>query len=138
MEHLFRGKGYLSPIEEKTTIAPKWLDWLTSLGLFGLAIWLTGTDLAHFVTADEHNWVYRSGLFLNAFLTKNWAGTSVWLTPGVTTTWLGSLGLALYYRFHETSINQPFLEWLLSFPRTRVDLDILQTLRWVAALFNAG
>ena len=37
------------------------IEWLIGLLLFGLALWLTATDLAHFVTADEHNWVYRSG-----------------------------------------------------------------------------
>lgn len=112
-------------------------DVVFALGLFSLALWL-GTDrLAHFVTADEHNWVYRSGVFLNAFLRGDWPGTSVWLTPGVTTTWLGSAGLAGYYWLTQANINQPFLDWLLSFNRNRVDLNELLALRWAMAVFMA-
>jgi hypothetical protein len=110
------------------------IDWLIALGLFSLALWLRATDLIHFVTADEHNWIYRSGLFLHAFLQKDWPGTSVWLTPAVTTTWLGSASLALYYQIHEASINQSFLEWLVSLPRNKIDLDILLVLRWSMVL----
>ena len=62
------------------------IDWLIALGLFGVALWLRTSSLAHFVTADEHNWIYRSGLFLNALLRQDWPGTSVWYTPAVTTT----------------------------------------------------
>ncbi len=112
-------------------------DVALALGLFGLALWL-GTDrLTHFVTADEHNWVYRSGVFLNAFLRGDWPGTSVWLTPGVTTTWLASAGLAGHYRLAQADINQPFLDWLLSFNRNRVDLNELLALRRAMALFLA-
>jgi hypothetical protein len=110
------------------------LDLLIGLFLFGLALWLRSFDLTHFVTADEHNWIFRSGLFLNAVLRRDWPGTSVWLTPGVTTTWLGSLSLAAFYRIHELSVNEPFLEWLVSFPRNKIDLDVLVALRWSMAL----
>jgi len=112
-------------------------DWLLCLGLFGLALWLRIIDLTHFVTADEHNWIYRSGIFLHAFLQKDWSGTSVWLTPGVTTTWLGSISLTIYCQLHEAAINQPFLEWLVSIPRNKIDLDILLALRWSMALTTA-
>ncbi|MFQ5611556.1 MAG: ArnT family glycosyltransferase [Anaerolineae bacterium] len=110
------------------------LDWLLGLGLFGLALWLRATDLTHFVTADEHNWVYRSGLFLRALLQRDWPGTSVWLTPAVTTTWLGSTGLAGYYRLHESTIASPLVDWLASIPRNKIDLDVLLALRWSMAL----
>jgi hypothetical protein len=112
-------------------------DGLIGLGFFGLALWLTTTDLTHFVTADEHNWIYRSGLFLHAIVQKNWAETSVWLTPAVTTTWLGSVALSLYYELHATSINQPFSEWLISFSKNKIDLNILQALREAMAVFTA-
>ena len=113
------------------------IDWPICLGLFVLALWLRASNLDHFVTADEHNWIYRSGLFLNAFLQGDWSGTSVWLTPAVTTTWLGSAGLTAYYQLHQTEINQPFLNWLVSFSSTKVDLDILVALRWSMAIFTA-
>ena len=119
-------------------IRPGLIDWLLGLGLFSLALWLRITDLSHFVTADEHNWIYRSGIFLHAFLQKDWPSTSVWLTPAVTTTWLGSLSLTIYYQLHQTAIDQPFLEWLVSIPRNKIDLDILWLLRWSMALMTAS
>lgn len=119
-------------------LKPLLLNLLIALLLFSLAFWLRVTDLTHFVTADEHNWVYRSGLFLGALLQGDWAGTSVWLTPGVTTTWLGSLGLSAYYQTYQTIINQPLAEWALSFPRNRIDLDVLLYLRWAMALFTSA
>ncbi len=115
-------------------LKPPLTDWLIAIGLFSLALWLRATDLARFVTADEHNWVYRSGLFLHAFLQKDWGGTSVWYTPAVTTTWLGSSSLAIFYQMRQSTINQPLIEWLVSFPRNKIDLDILLALRWSIAL----
>jgi len=112
-------------------------DWLVVAVLFGIALWLRASNLAHFVTADEHNWVYRSGLFLNALLRQDWAGTSVWYTPAVTTTWLGSGSLAVYYQLHQVDISRSMTEWLLSFSSTKAELDILLALRWSVALFTA-
>lgn len=113
------------------------IDWLVAAGLFGLALWLRTSNLAHFVTADEHNWIYRSGLFLHALLRQDWPGTSVWYTPAVTTTWLGSGSLALFYYMQPEAINRPFAEWLVSFSRNKIDLDVLLTLRWSVALFTS-
>jgi 4-amino-4-deoxy-L-arabinose transferase-like glycosyltransferase len=111
---------------------------IIGLGLFGLALWLRATDLQHFVTADEHNWIYRSGIFLNAFLQGDWPGTSVWLTPGVTTTWLGSLSLTIYYQVNQAAIDQPFLEWLVSFSRNKIDLEVLAMMRWSMAVLTSA
>ncbi len=116
-----------------------WLfDWLIAFGLFGLALWLRMANLTHFVTADEHNWVYRSGLFLNAVLRQDWSGTSVWYTPAVTTTWLGSGSLALFFQANQTTIDRPLVEWLTSFSRNKIDLDILLALRWSIVLFTSA
>jgi hypothetical protein len=113
------------------------IDWLISLGLFSLALWLRMTDLSHFVTADEHNWVYRSSLFLQALWQNDWPGTSVWYTPAVITTWLGSGSLVIYYKLHAAALNQPLIEWLASFSRNKIDLDILLALRWSMVLFTS-
>lgn len=114
------------------------IDWLAALALFGLALWLRAANLNHFVTADEHNWVYRSGIFLRALLQGDLPATSVWYTPAVTTTWLGSAGLAIHYYLHQPGIDRPFMEWLVAFSRNKIDLEVLLALRWAMALFTAA
>ena len=114
-----------------------WLDWLLAVGLFVLALWLRTSDLTHFVTADEHNWVYRSGLFTAALLQQDWPATETWLTPGVTTTWLGAASLLFYYQRYVDEISRPLTDWLLSFPRNKIDLSVLLVLRWSVAIFSA-
>jgi hypothetical protein len=110
---------------------------LASLGLFLLALGPRAYALSRFVTADEAKWVYRSAQFLAAFLRGDWAGTSVNLTPAVTTTWIGSLGLWLYYWFNSATIGQPLLAWLESLPEFQLDLPILVATRWIMVLFSS-
>lgn len=105
--------------------------------IIGLALAYRATNLDHFITADEHNWVYRSALFLQALLTQDWPGTSLWLTPGVTTTWLGALALWPYYLLHQADIAEPLTVWLGSFSRNKIELPILVTMRWTMAGFTA-
>ncbi len=106
------------------------LNLITSIFLFTLALLPRAYDLERFVTADEAKWVYRSAQFLAALLRGDFAATSVNLTPAVTTTWLGSAGLALYYQLHQVALNQPFLTWLTALPEFRVQLDLLAATRW--------
>ncbi len=108
-----------------------------SLGLFLLALLPRAYDLQRFVTADESKWVYRSAQFLAAFLAGDWAATSVNLTPAVTTTWLGSLGLAVYYWLNQAVIALPFSDWLISLPEFRVDLPVLAATRWPMVIFTS-
>lgn len=107
------------------------------LGLFLVALIPRVYDLDRFVTADEAKWVYRSAQFLAAFLAGDWAATSVNLTPAVTTTWLGSLGLASYYLTNQAAIGLPLVDWLASLPEFRTDLPILAATRWAMAIFTA-
>ena len=104
------------------------------LGLFFLALLPRIYDLQRFVTADEAKWVYRSAQFLAALLRGDLAGTSVNLTPAVTTTWLGSLGLTLYYQLHHAALGLPLLDWLTSLPEFRTDLPVLAATRWSMAI----
>ncbi|MCB9077155.1 MAG: glycosyltransferase family 39 protein [Anaerolineaceae bacterium] len=104
------------------------------LGLFFLALLPRVYDLPRFVTADEAKWVYRSAQFWAALLRGDPAGTSVNLTPAVTTTWLGSLGLAFYYQFNHAVIGLPLLDWLTSLPEFRTDLPVLVATRWSMAI----
>lgn len=110
--------------------ALKHQTFLASLGLFLLAFLPRAYDLQRFVTADEAKWVYRSAQFLAALLRADLAATSVNLTPAVTTTWLGSLGLSVYYWLHRASLGQSLVDWLAGLPEFRVELDVLAAARW--------
>jgi 4-amino-4-deoxy-L-arabinose transferase-like glycosyltransferase len=111
---------------------------VTSLGLFLLALLPRAIGLGVFVTADEAKWVYRSAQFLGALLRGDLAGTVVNLTPAVTTTWLGSLGLAVYYGLHRAALGVPFADWLASLPEFRADIDVLIAVRWPMVLLTSA
>ncbi len=111
-------------------------DRLIALGIFLAALVPRGLSLGSFVTVDEAKWVYRSAQFLAALLRGDLAGTVVNLTPAVTTTWLGSIGLTAYYWLHRPAAN--FSEWLLSLPEFRTDLDVLLAVRWPMVLMMAA
>src|SRR6266536_1238373 len=56
-------------------------------------------DLGRFLTVDEvDHWIDRSTQFLAAIESGQFAGTAITAHPGVTTMWLGSLGLLLHQR----------------------------------------
>lgn len=112
-------------------------NFLISLSLFLLAFLPRAYDLQRFVTADEAKWVYRSAQFLSALLRGDFPATSVNLTPAVTTTWLGSLGLAVYYQLHQSTLQQPFTAWLAALPEFRTELDILAATRWPMILLTS-
>jgi len=106
--------------------------------VFGLALLPRLWALDRFVTADEAKWVYRSAQFWGALLRGDFAATSVNLTPGVTTTWLGGLGLAVFHRLHAAELGGlPLAEWLATLPQFRADLPVLVAARWPAALASA-
>ncbi|HEX9924211.1 MAG TPA: glycosyltransferase family 39 protein, partial [Anaerolineae bacterium] len=110
---------------------------LTGLGLFLLALLPRAYALQHFVTADEAKWVYRSAQFLAALLRGDFAGTTVNLTPAVTTTWLGSIGLAIYYQLHRAAIDLPLADWLTSLPEFRTELELLAATRWPMVMLTS-
>ena len=107
---------------------------IISLGLFLTALLPRAVGLGAFVTADEAKWVYRSAQFLGALLRGDPAGTVVNLTPAVTTTWLGSLGLAAYYALHQVELGMSFADWLASLPEFRAEVDVLVAVRWPMVL----
>jgi 4-amino-4-deoxy-L-arabinose transferase-like glycosyltransferase len=108
-----------------------------SLSILVLALVPRAYDLARFVTADEAKWVYRSAQFLAALRSGDLAATNVNLTPAVTTTWLGSLGLTLFYQINQASIQIPFDDWLRSLPEFRAELPLLVAVRWPVVVFTA-
>lgn len=92
--------GYHKALMDRITIG-SWLDWLTarpflcSALLFLSALALRLLALNRYVTPDELIWVYRSILFREAILARAWDATLVAGHPGVTTNWLGTLGISL-------------------------------------------
>ncbi|MEM7346314.1 MAG: glycosyltransferase family 39 protein, partial [Chloroflexota bacterium] len=110
---------------------------LISLGLFLLALFPRINELQRFVTADEAKWVYRSAQFLSAFLQGDFAATTVNLTPAVTTTWLGSLGLVGYYQLNQAVLGVPLSDWLVSVSQFRAGVDVLAATRWPMAIFTS-
>jgi hypothetical protein len=80
--------------QRRAAVAPLDLVWLLALGLIALLPRVLG--LADFLTADEiHHWIGRVERFSAAIAAGDWAGTIQTGHPGVTTMWLGSLGLSL-------------------------------------------
>ncbi|MER3438760.1 MAG: hypothetical protein C4346_14855, partial [Chloroflexota bacterium] len=85
---------------------------LAGLLLVALAIWLPrGLALDHFVTPDESYWLARSANFSQALAHGDFAHTYQYFHPGVTTMWLGSLGLLWtdphYARDATSQVPQP-------------------------------
>jgi hypothetical protein len=111
---------------------------LLSLALFLMALLPRAIGLGVFATADEAKWVYRSAQFLGALLRGDPAGTVVNLTPAVTTTWLGSTGLAAYYGLHQAELGMSFADWLALLPEFRADLDVLVAVRWPMVLLTSA
>lgn len=68
--------------------------WLYA-ALFLLALAPRLLAIGRYVTPDELMWVQRSVAFREALLAGDWANTIVTGHPGVTTTWLGALGISL-------------------------------------------
>ncbi len=65
------------------------------VALFLLALAPRLLAIGRYVTPDELMWVQRSVAFREALLAGDWANTIVTGHPGVTTTWLGALGISL-------------------------------------------
>lgn len=90
---------------------------LFALLLFLVALLPRLLALGRYITPDELNWVHRSVLFHQALRQGNWADTLTTGHPGVTTTWLGALGLQIQL-------------WLR--PSTTATYDWITHLAWLA------
>src|SRR5262245_543795 len=70
---------------------------LISAAIFLLALAPRALALGRFVTVDEaYHWFERARLFLTAVRAGDWAATNLIGHPGVTTMWLGALGIAAH------------------------------------------
>lgn len=87
---------------------------LFPLILFLIALLPRLAALERYITPDELVWVYRSLQFREAIAGGHWASTLVAGHPGVTTTWLGSLGLTL--QLWLSPGDQEAYRWLTRLP----------------------
>jgi hypothetical protein len=67
--------------------------------------------LGRYVTPDEPTWVYRTIHFADALAARDWAAIPPTNHPGVTTMWLGTLGIAIHRLFNPAE-SAAHLEWI--------------------------
>jgi 4-amino-4-deoxy-L-arabinose transferase-like glycosyltransferase len=107
-EHGATGLRLSSSVIHRVKNAPVWL-WL--LILFVIALAPRALALGSYVTPDEPNWVFRTLNFGAALARGDWAATAQTSHPGVTTMWLGSLGIAAQ-RVVEPARTAEAIGWL--------------------------
>ena len=84
-------------------------DWPLTIALTLLALTLRALDLGQFLTVDEGNfWIARSHAFLDALRAARFGDTAISSHPGVTTMWLGALGLLLTDALRQTGVEITF------------------------------
>ncbi len=80
---------------------------LVTVAIATIALLLHILDLGVFLSGDEADfWLPRSGQFLAAITSGDWAGTAISTHPGVTTMWLGAAGIQLRRWLFESGILQ--------------------------------
>jgi 4-amino-4-deoxy-L-arabinose transferase-like glycosyltransferase len=62
--------------------------------------------LGRFVAIDEVNWLHRSATFYTALMRNKWEATYVNDSPGVITTWVGSLALRIAVPDYRANLDQ--------------------------------
>jgi 4-amino-4-deoxy-L-arabinose transferase-like glycosyltransferase len=82
-----------------------------ALSIFVLALFTRSGAVKNYVAPDEPSWVWRSIHFSQALAAGEWAGTAQMGHPGVTTMWLGSLGILLK-RFADPTASHEAIQWL--------------------------
>jgi 4-amino-4-deoxy-L-arabinose transferase-like glycosyltransferase len=90
------------------TPPPRWL--LPAL-IFVIALLFRLAPLGRYVTPDEPAWVYRSVRFADALAARDWAATPSTGHPGVTTMWLGALGV-IARRLTSPDQSAAHLDWI--------------------------
>ena len=84
---------------------------IAALAIFGLAFFTRTGALKQYVVPDEPSWVWRSLSFSQALAQGQWANTAQIGHPGVTTMWLGSLGI-LVKRAADPVASSEAIQWL--------------------------
>lgn len=81
------------------------------LAVFLIALMARAGALKQYVSPDEPAWVWRSLNFAQALSHGDWAQTAQIGHPGVTTMWLGSIGIALK-RLADPVASAEAIQWL--------------------------
>src|SRR5512139_2182869 len=84
---------------------------IAALLIFVIALFARSGALRQYVAPDEPSWVWRSLNFSQALAQGDWAGTAQMGHPGVTTMWLGSLGI-LVKRAADPAASTEAIHWL--------------------------
>jgi 4-amino-4-deoxy-L-arabinose transferase-like glycosyltransferase len=84
---------------------------ITALSIFIIAFFARSGALKQYVAPDEPSWVWRSINFSRALAENDWASTAQMGHPGVTTMWLGSLGI-LAKRLADPVATREAIQWL--------------------------
>src|SRR5512137_3173312 len=84
---------------------------LFAMLVFGVALFTRTGALKQYVVPDEPSWVWRSLHFSEALAQGQWADTAQIGHPGVTTMWLGSLGI-LVKRAADPVASSDAIQWL--------------------------
>ncbi len=82
-----------------------------ALSIFIIALITRSGALKQYVSPDEPSWVWRSLHFSQALAHGDWAGTAQIGHPGVTTMWLGTLGI-LAKRAADPVASNEAIRWL--------------------------
>lgn len=108
---------YQFPVDERATETRFWAFVLFPLLLFALSSGTRMVAIGRYITPDEPTWVYRSIEFREAIRQADWSGTLVAGHPGVTTAWLGAIGMSAQ---------------MIVFPESRADYDWLTHIAYLA------
>jgi 4-amino-4-deoxy-L-arabinose transferase-like glycosyltransferase len=84
---------------------------IAALSIFIIALSARSGALKQYIAPDEPSWVWRSIAFSRALADGAWANTAQMGHPGVTTMWLGSLGI-LAKRLADPVASGEALHWL--------------------------
>ena len=114
--------------------ARRWLIRLFPVLLFVLALGPRLVAVGRYVTPDELVWVYRAVQFREALLDGRSAGTLVAGHPGVTTTWLGALGMSVQMGFSADA--RAAYDWLTKV--AALTPDNVEAFRRLAVLLTSG
>ncbi|MEM8530230.1 MAG: glycosyltransferase family 39 protein [Chloroflexota bacterium] len=94
---------------------PRLWVFLSYIVVGATALWLRIADLGLFISGDEANfWIRRSEVFWAAIRSGDYGATALTEHPGVTTMWLGSLGIWLQNVFADSGfvISHSFASYL--------------------------